>query len=61
VFGRDYFAADYFATDYWFGDGDGAPAEAEAPTGGVAALLSGRHADAEREFEIYDEILLLLH
>jgi len=59
VFARDYFAVDYFATDYWFGDGDGAEAEVEAPTGGAAILLSGRYA--EPEFEAADEILLLLH
>ena len=59
MFARDYFAAGYFATDYWFGDGDGAEAEAEAPTGGAVTLLSGRRA--EPEFEAADEILLLLH
>jgi len=59
VFARDYFAADFFATDYWLGDGDSAPAEAEAPTGGAVTLLSGRYA--EPELEAANEILLLLH
>ena len=55
MFPRDYFATDYFATDYWFGDGDGAEAEAAAPTGPVGG--------GQRLEDIFadDELILLLH